>query len=48
VAIVTRRDGFLSLAAQRLLDAIRGGYGASRSRGIKRPARKNSARRPDA
>jgi DNA-binding transcriptional LysR family regulator len=48
VAIVTRRDGFLSLAAQRLLDAIRGGYGASRSPATERPARKNSARRPDA
>ena len=48
IAVVTRRGGFLSLAAQRLLQAIRGNYGAAwnpRSR-TKWPARRPAARRP--
>jgi DNA-binding transcriptional LysR family regulator len=42
VATVTRRGGFLSLAAKELLQAIRGNYGKARQR----PTRRTSAGRP--
>jgi len=45
VAIVTRRGGFLSLAAQHLVAAIRDGHAAARGPGPSRPARGAAARR---
>jgi DNA-binding transcriptional LysR family regulator len=46
VTTVTRRGGFLSLAAQRLLKAIQDHYGPARRAGNGRPARRVTAGRP--